>query len=188
MEGIKSNIIKLLCALVLSSGFVIAQEDKPQEAYLKLLQQTLDNCRKENERLMKLLPDSLRYPVTPAYKPLTFRANNITWNEDGKQISMYQVISELPVEAIQHRVEHFLQSMGHAVHFGDTVRTDALVLSELHPVKVKAWWVVEEYEPGFAMLKVWFRMPDGTYLNPENYPGYHKSIEAILKRMFYGNR
>lgn len=186
--GINLYYIGGLLLFLLYSLELQGQTLTPQEEYLKLLQQTLDNCRKENARLMKLIPDSIRYAVAPPHRPLTFRANNITWNEEGKQVSMYQVITELPVEEVQHRVTKFLQSMGHAVAFGDTVETSPLILPELHPVKLKASWLVEDYEPGFSMLKVWFRMPDGTYLNPENYPGYHQSIEGILKQLFHGSK
>jgi hypothetical protein len=163
-----------------------AQGQSAEQELIQLLQQTLESCRKENERLLKLLPDSLKYPQTPSKKPLTFRGNNITWNEHGKQISVYQVISELSVSEMQTRVISFLNSRGYVADFSDTLRVDPLILPELHPVKVRSGWIVEPYEPGFSALKVWFRMPDGTYLNPDNYPGYHSSIQTILKRIFYG--
>lgn len=162
------------------------QDNLAQQELIRLLQQTLESCRKENERLQKLVPDSLRYSSASSKRPLAFRANNITWREDGKQISMYQVISELKISEVQSRVSQFLQSRGYVASFADTVKIEQLVLPELHPVKVRAWWVVEEYEPGFSVLKAWFRMPDGTYLNPDNYPGYHTSIQSILKRIIHG--
>jgi hypothetical protein len=177
----------MLCSIGLFTSLNgMAQSQNPEQELIQLLQQTLEACRKENERLLKLLPDSVKYPIIPGKKPLTFRGNNITWNDEGKQISVYQVISELTLSEMQTRVISFLNSRGYMADFNDTLRVDPLILPELHPVKVRSGWIVEPYEPGFTVLKAWFRMPDGTYLNPDNYPGYHAAIQAILKRIFHG--
>lgn len=152
---------------------------------VSILQHALDVCRKENERLVKLLPDSLRNPATKEKRPLSFRANNITWREEQKQISMYQVITDLDTQTVHTRVIAFLNRRGYIPEGTDTLKIQTMVLPELHPVKVRAWWRIEQYEPGFSVLKAWFRMPDGSYLNPDNYPGYHQKIQELLKSIIH---
>lgn len=178
----------ILAAFFFLPFIAFAQQTEPVKEALEMLSQTLEACRKENERLRKLLPDSLQFAHPPQRKPLQFRANNITYYTEGKSVSMYQIITELPIPQVQQRVVAFLNSRGYQGNFEqtDTVVNEVLVLPELHPVKIKARWTVEEYEPGFSMLMVWIRMPDGTWLNPDNYPGYHTEMTRILRQMFNG--
>ena len=188
MQAIALRFIIATCFLLPPIAF--AQQSDPVKEAMEMLSQTLEACRKENERLRKLLPDSLQFAHQPTRKPLQFRANNITYYTEGKSVSMYQIITELPIPQVQQRVVAFLNSRGYQGDFEqtDTVVNEVLVLPELHPVKVKARWTVEEYEPGFSMLKVWIRMPDGTWLNPDNYPGYHTEMTRILRQMFNGTK
>lgn len=186
MQAIALRFLLSFCIFL--PPFALAQQSEPVKEAMEMLRQTLEACRKENERLRKLLPDSLQFAHPPNRKPLQFRANNITYYTEGKSVSMYQIITELPIPQAQQRVVAFLNSRGYQGNFEttDTLVNDVLVLPELHPVKVKARWAVEEYEPGFSMLKIWIRMPDGTWLNPDNYPGYHTAMTRILRQMFNG--
>gem|GEM_PF-5825419 len=143
------------------------------------LRTALEACRNENERLRKLVPDSLAYPQKTKQKPIPLRINNITYSIDRKQYSMYQVISDLPQTRIREKVVRFLQSRGHAPQ-GDTLLVNDLLLTELHPTRIQTSWVIENYEGVLSVLKVWILLPGGAYLNPENYPGYHEKISRLL--------
>lgn len=139
----------------------------------------LEKCRSENERLRKLLPDSLAYPKQQGKRPLAIKINNITYTEHGKQYSMYQIITDIDRTRLREKVVHFLQDRGH-VPLGDTLEVHNLMLTELHPTRIHSHWLVENYEASLSVLKVWILLPGGAYLNPDNYPGYHEKISRLL--------
>jgi len=190
---LRNEIIK--CFLSFLSLAVLGQTDTSDFKYqtdtiqsehtIHLLRNALETCRSENIRLMQYVPDSVRYPRSIGKKPLAFRVNNITWRENRKQISMYQVLTEMEKEVMYKRIVTFLYQQNLNPVLDDTIQVDQFILPELYPAKMKATWVIEPFSDDLNVLKVWFRLPDGAYLNPENYPGYHEKISAILKYLFY---
>jgi hypothetical protein len=181
MKYFPFNAIRLLGVLLVCYGSLVsAQSNHPEATFSPAeLRTALEACRTENERLRKLVPDSLAYPKKPKQKPIPLRINNITYTIDRKQYSMYQVISDLPQTRTREKVVRFLQSRGYAPQ-GDTLLVNDLMLTELHPTRIQTTWVIENHEGILSVLKVWILLPGGAYLNPENYPGYHEKISRLL--------
>jgi hypothetical protein len=174
-------MLRSFCFLLLSgTSFLQAQSQETEAGYSPAeLRIALEKCRAENERLRKLLPDSLAYPKQPGKRPLAMKINNITYRSDGKQYSLYQVITDTDPTRLREKVVHFLQDRGH-VPQGDTLQVTDLMLTELHPTRIHTRWLIENHEASLSVLKVWILLPGGSYLNPENYPGYHEKISRLL--------
>jgi len=156
----------------------------PEDSIQQLKKELID-CQQENERLTRLLNERDINKPQVSTRPLPFRIQPKSWTCGQEVRSGFLVIQDRDSLQLMHQVQQVLVRQKLAFTGLDTIEIPYFQFSGLRQVYFRCRFTTQRLDAQQIGLLAMFQLPDGTWVMPDNYPGYYQRIYKYLEEMIH---